>query len=518
MYAVLFAGTLAVFWPSRSAAFVWDDLPYNLAGNPALMRGDYSAFWAHPYRDFYIPVTYSAWTAIAQATTDADIAQGGLEPAAFHTINILVHAANSVLVFWLLYALTESVWPTALGAALFAVHPLQVESVVWVSELRGLLAAFFSLCALVLHCRYRQTDSARIRFALLASLCFTLALLCKPSATILPVVVTAADVLVYRARLPRHWWVIPLVWVGLAAPAMIIAKRLQPDVAVEFIPSVWGRLAVAADALTFYVGKLLVPWPLSPSYGRTPQTAISWRLLDLLWVIPIAIGYLTWRGRRTFPSVALGAVIAFVSLVPVLGFVPFKGQNFSTVADRYMYMPLVGVALMIATVTARMTMTRGRWLVAAAALAALTVVNVQYQAVWHDELTLWRHAALTYPNQPRVHNNYGAALQVAGAQEDAMAQFDLALHARPEFADAYCNRGNSLGRMHRYSEALSDQDRAIQLDPTDGGCWYNRAVTLFALGRFEESLSDVRQAEQRGYQAPEGFVDAIQKRMNQNSR
>jgi len=272
-------------------------------------------------------------------------------------------------------------------------------------------------------------------------------------------------------------------------------------------------LLVAADALTFYIGKTIAPWPLSPSYGRMPVTILSWRIQDVLWMIPLAVAWLTWRQRRKWPGVTAGAAIALASVAPVLGVLPFKGQNFSTVADRYMYMPLVGVALAVAAVAGRSNMNRLRWLMCGALLAVLLGLNLKYQSVWRDELTLWHYAATTYPNQPRVHNNYGAALQVAGLQEEAITQFDLALRARPDFSDAYCNRGSSLGRLHRYSEALSDQTHGILLDPSDGACWYNRAVTLFNLGRFNESLNDIEQAELHGYQPPAGFADAVRRQL-----
>ena len=148
---LLFAGSLALYWPSRSSEFVWDDQPYHLAGNTQLMRGDYAAFWARPYRDFYIPVMYTVWTWIAQQTRD-EIPQGsGLHPEPFRTLNLIIHATNSVLVFWLLCLSVRATRPSLIGAILFTIHPLQVESVVWVSELRGLLAALFSLIALALY-------------------------------------------------------------------------------------------------------------------------------------------------------------------------------------------------------------------------------------------------------------------------------------------------------------------------------------------------------------------------------
>jgi len=510
---LVFLLAIAAFWPSRSAGFVWDDQPYNLAGNPALMRGEYAAFWRYPYRDFYIPVSYSVWTAIAELNSDPLAPDGGLRAQSFHTLNIVIHAANAVLAFLLIYQLLASASAATVGAALFAIHPLQVESVVWISELRGLLAAFFSLIALLLHCRYRQKGSTRIALAVFAIVSFVLGALSKPSALTLPVALVALDWFCFRARLPRRWWLAPMAWVVVTLPMMIVAKRIQPDTSVEFVPPVLARLRVAADALTFYIGKLLVPWPLSPSYGRTPQAVIGWRMSNLLWTIPIAITYLVWRYRSQFRGVTLAAIIAFSSLLPVLGLVPFKGQNFSTVADRYMYFPLLGVALAVSSLMTRVTMTRSRWLFVVAILGGLLVVNVHYQHVWADELTLWRHASTAYPNQARVHNNYGVALQAAGSHDQAIVQFDRALQARANFADAYCNRGISLARLGRYSDALADETRALGLDSSDSGCWYDRAVTLFTLGRFAESLQDAEEAKRRGFSLPSGFEDAVRYRL-----
>lgn len=515
---LIFLFVIAVFWPSRSAGFVWDDQPYNLAGNPALMRGDVAAFWRRPYRDFYIPVSYSVWTALADLGRDPAAPDGGLQPKPFHTLNITIHAANAVLVFLLIDQLLDSLSSAVAGAVLFAIHPLQVESVVWISELRGLLAAFFSLIALLAHSRYRLKNSAHLALDGVAIVSFILGALSKPSALTLPVVVAAVDWFFFRERLSRRWWVAPMLWVVAALPLIIVAKTIQPNASVDFVPPLLARLRVAADALTFYVGKLLVPWPLSPSYGRTPQAVMSWNVSNVLWAIPIVIAYVAWRCRSQFRGITLAAVIAFSSLLPVLGLVPFKGQNFSTVADRYMYFPLFGLALAVAACLTRLRMTRVRWVLVIAMLCGLLVVNVQYQQVWANELTLWRHAATMYPNQARVHNNYGVALQASGAPEEAIDQFDRALQARADFADAYCNRGISLARLRRYPEALADESRALALDPSDGGCWYDRAVTLFSLGRFEESLQDVSEAKQRGFPLPAGFEDAVRYRLGSMRR
>ena len=148
-------------------------------------------FWRQPYKDFYSPVTYTTWTWLANLSRASAAETAALRPEIFHTANILLHASNTVLVFFLVFGLTRKLVGALLGAVVFAIHPMQVESVAWISEYRGLLAVFFSLTALMLYwqCRFAETARARWWWVAVASVSFVLALLSKPSVVALPMVI-----------------------------------------------------------------------------------------------------------------------------------------------------------------------------------------------------------------------------------------------------------------------------------------------------------------------------------------
>ena len=513
---LLFAFSLASYWNSRSFEFVWDDQPYNLAGNPALMNRDYAAFWKQPYRDFYIPVSYSVWTWLAAA--DAGRSDRGLNPETFHTAGIFVHAANVMLAFYLLFLLIESPRAAAAGALAFAIHPLQVESVVWISELRGLLASGFSMVCLAFYMHWRRTEAKRIWLPIVSTVMFGLALLSKPSAAVLPLAAIAMDAMLFQYYPHRARILLPLSWLLPASIILILTRSLQPADAVEFHPSLLDRLFVAGDAAAFYLGKVLVPYPLSPSYGRTPDYARTLGFFHILWVIPVMVGVLAYIWRRTQPLLVFALILIAVSLAPVSGIVPFKGQNFSTVADRYFYFPMLGVSIAVAWAVRNR---RPRVIPLLAVIAFLTApllfLNIRQQRVWQNELSLWTHVTNAYPNQPRAHNNLGAVLQAAGRHGEAIEQFNLALKARPTFADAHCNLGSSFGQLRDYSRALAEQTRALELDPSDGACWYNRALTRSNLGQFQLALEDLRQAEQHRQAVPAGLREAIRRRLGDDS-
>jgi hypothetical protein len=499
---LLFVVTAALYWNTRSYDFVWDDHLVNLSGNPPLLDDDYGFFWAHPYAGLYAPVTYTTWIWIKHISQDARDGDRVLVPEGFRTANILLHATNAVLVLYLLYLLAGSPWIAFAGSLLFAVHPFQVEPVVWITEYRGLLSSGFCLTALALYCRYRQTGSGRHLLVAVATVFYLLALLSKPTAIVAPLAAVAIDAFVFRPP-GRPRWIVPVLWMIPAALVIWLTQSAQPANQDAVRPSVLLRPFVAADAVVFYLGKLIAPMHLSVMYGRTPPAVLqSWQAY-VLWPIPLAMLGLAWMWRRTRPLLALGMVIVMIGIAPVSGLVPFNAQNDSTVADRYFYFSMFGVALAVTSVLIRAKQPRWIWIGTAAVASVLIALNLTQQPVWQSDLTLWDHASAEYPNQPQVHNNYGVALQGEGRHDDAIDQFNIALAIRPSFADAYGNRGASEAMKGNLRAALEDQTKSLELEPTFARRWYNRAVTHYRLGHLEEALSDLSEAEARGAVAPE---------------
>jgi Tfp pilus assembly protein PilF len=164
-------------------------------------------------------------------------------------------------------------------------------------------------------------------------------------------------------------------------------------------------------------------------------------------------------------------------------------------------------------VTQRFAQRRWFWPLTIALLIMLGSLNRRQQAVWRNELSLFGHVVQQYPGQPRIHNNYGVALQAAERHEEAIQQFSAAIRQWPAYSDPYCNRGSSLGRTGRLEEAFRDQSRAIELDSTDGGCVYNRAVTEPRMGRFRDALADIERARELGYAVPASFEASVRRQL-----
>ena len=314
----------------------WDDRQ-NILLNPWIENATFSLIWTRSYYNMYIPVTYTFWTLLWHISKS---------PWIFHLSNLLLHAANTVLVYHLarrLFKEKDNWWPAFVAAAVFCSHPLQVETVAWISTGRDLLASFFSLLAANMVMAARTT----VPGLWLSTLLFCVSLLCKPSVAVLPaglLLLAYACDLWTRPRTTALWlWFIP----GFAAT--IVTKRIQQlDADLRLPPMDIGRrMLVALDSFGFYVQKLLAPYPLAADYGRTREVALNEPLwaITLAGLLVVAIALYIFRRRLSKP--ALGFVALFgLLLSPVLGLIPFQAQFQSTVSDRYAYLPLMAVGLM----------------------------------------------------------------------------------------------------------------------------------------------------------------------------
>jgi protein O-mannosyl-transferase len=335
-------------------------------------------------------------------------------------------------------------------------------------------------------------------------------LLSKPSAVVVPFIIAALDFFIFKPKEKK--WIFPAVWLLLALPVMIITKLSQPDAEVEFVAPLWSRVFIVGDTISFYLYKLFWPFGLSASYGRTPEAVLDSLFIYFLWIIPAGLLYLMWKIKDNLPFFSLGILIFLISILPVSGILSFEFQKFSTVADRYMYLPMMGVALVLASLINKYK-NKYSYLFSGIVAFVYLIINVNQQEIWKDDLILWRTTAQQNPGQPHVHSNYGISLHDVGRYDEAIQQYNLALQARPEFASAYNNRGNSHAFKRDFQSALADQTRAIELDPGFGRAWFNRAVTHFQLGRLQEAMHDLEQAEKSGYRAHPQFRRDLEKEM-----
>ena len=502
--ALLLAVALAAFSAVCRQSFVaWDD-DLHLYENPYMnpvTPAHVAAFWRAPLNGHYIPISYTLYALLAGVAPFPRpvLTPGGgfstLNPHVFHTANLVLHLLNVWLVFVILRRIVKHDWAACGGALLFAIHPVQVESVAWVSELRGLLSNLFGLLALWQYLCYGQASqqaslTARVRrHYALALTAFALALLSKPSAVTLPLMAFVLDWGVVR-RPWRQAATALLGWALLALPIVWLTRGAQPVSANLLLP-LWQRPFVAGDALAFYLSKLLVPTRLAIDYGRTPGVVLHHWGAGLTWLVPCAVGGLAWRRRASAPLLlpALGLFVA--ALLPVLGFVPFLFQKFSTVADRYLYLALLGPALVLAGALAHW---KDRALpISYAAVAAvwlgLTVAQVR---VWDDSRTLFEHALAVNPRSAMIQYDLANALQLDGQNAAAIAHYQESLRLAPGFASAHCNIAQALADAGRREDAIAQLREALRLKPDLAIAHLSLGLQLADAGQTQAAIGEWR--------------------------
>lgn len=474
---------LAVFARTTGFAFlVWDD-DQHVAANPRFdppTLESLASFWRAPFQGLYVPASYTLFWLEAVVT-------GGPRPWLYHGVSVLLHAANAVLVLVLLRRLGASMWGAAVGALLFAIHPLQVESVAWISEQRGLLAAAFGLGALV---AWAHPVRSWRRDALSAAF-LVLALLAKPSAAVVPAIALVLETFVLR----RGWRnAAPRLAIGFAAAAacLLLTKSLQGDATVREVVAPAERLLVAADALEFYLRKLAWPLDLCADHGRRPSLVVA-HGVDVTLVLTIVglAALLLVPALRRITLVPLALFV--VALAPVLGLVPFGHQDISTVADRYAYLALLGPAYLVARAWPERTGVplRAGAVGVAGLLAALAFAQ---SAHWRDTEAVFERVLSVNARSWIAHTNLGLVLQARGDVAGAQREYEGAITVKPDHARALNNLGILLVQQDRAQEGEALVRRAAEADPRYARPHMNLAAILGNQGRFEDAEVSARRA------------------------
>jgi tetratricopeptide (TPR) repeat protein len=509
--ALLVALTAAVYWPvARFEFLTWDD-DIHVTANPHFQPLSWSgvgSFWTRPFENLYIPASYSFFSLEAYGSEllhgagEPGHIGAAFDPRVFHIGNLVLHVGCVLLVFWLLIALVGDSLASFMGALLFSLHPLQVESVAWISETRGLLSALFSLAALLLYVQYvRQPSPAgeaeapaasRPRlFYCLATCALVLALLSKPSAVAVPLMAAAIDCLWLKRRLAASARSLA-PWFALSLAIALLTKSLQADQRLSFVPPLGARFFIAGDALAFYLSKLFVPLELGFDYGRMPARVSAGPWFFASWLLPGAgLALLLCLKNRTMWLTAAGVSLA--ALLPVLGFSPFLYQDISTVADRYMYLAMLGVSLALAY-----------WLAQPNALAKLALcglclgifarIDLQQAQYWRDDLAMYNHGLAVNPDSYVAHFSLGMLYQRAGRNDEARAHYEAALQINPKYSRARNNLGIVLFERGKLSEAVAQYREALKIAPDFAEAHMSLGNALLAQGHRDEARREYREA------------------------
>ncbi|MGD9496857.1 MAG: tetratricopeptide repeat protein [Armatimonadota bacterium] len=455
----------------------------------------YARLWEEPCQGRYAPVARTVWWLLARLSvaTSGGAEEPSLQPALFHAANLALHLANVLLVFAILQRLVRNGWPAFAGALLFALHPAQVEAVAWVSGLPVLMGGLLALLALWQYLAYAQASGqgrprapVRAHYAA-GTACFVLALLSHPLTAAAPLMALALD----RGALRRPWrkalvGVVP--WLALAAGGALLAWWAER--AAELPPPVvpvWARPLIAADALGFSLGTLALPVRLAPDYARTPRWVLEIGWAHGAWLTPLAVGLVVWLLRRRWPWLVTAALVLLGGMLPTLGLVPFSAQMQSTVADRYLYLALLGPAYAEAC-WLRVRRPRWVWAICWALLITAGVLSAAQVGVWRDDRTLYQHALEVRPESAPIQTGMGALLLSEGQAGAAAEHLRAAVRLDPS-AERYLLLAQALDREGRVAGALAASQEAAMLAPDDAGVQAAVGRRLMALGRADEAIT-----------------------------
>jgi Flp pilus assembly protein TadD len=502
--AVVLTGVvLLIYVRLFGAAFVEYDDDVHVYANPLLNPPSFAnlgQFWAHGYHGLYNPLSFTFWSALAAVArlpteTQSTLGQSiTLDPTLFHATNIGLHAANACLCFVLLQKLVKSRVAALAGALIFAVHPLQVESVGWISQLRGLSSGAFALLALILLIRSRgSAEGSRSAHTSLggAVALTTAAMLCKPSAVVLPLVALAID----RVMLGTTWrralgtalvltaCVVPLAWVNA------LVQPTFPEGAARL----WQRPFVAGDALAFYIYKTFVPFDLAVEYGRTPREVLSDAWGYARWVLPVALLALAFVKRERHRLAWLGSLLFAIFFLPNLGLIPFAFQAHSTVADRYAYLSMLGAGLVVADV---LTTTPWRMGLRAAAgvILLLAIRSFDQSSYWLDNLSFLQHTVEVNENVAFAQNNLANILFRENRPSEAIAHLEKAVASEPDYALAHNNLALALVKEGRLDEAEPHFRKAVELDPKYFKAYESLGALYLRQKRFADAVQSLKRA------------------------
>jgi tetratricopeptide (TPR) repeat protein len=489
--------TFVVYLPALGGGYLWDDHLY-VTGNPALrsLSGLADIWRIPPTTRQYYPLTFTSFWLEYRAWGDA--------PLGYHATNVILHAVNALLVWRVLAALEV---PGALLAAwLFALHPVNVESVAWIAERKNVLSGCFALLATLAWTGF-LAQGGRHRLAVTA-LAFTCALLSKTQVCTLPLVFALIawwkQPLAWRRSIPP---LVPLGVLSVAAAAVTILCEPTVTRAALPLPALRPieRILVAGRAVWFYAASLLWPVNLVAVYGHWPVDATA--VADWAWPLALAVALAgLWSVQRQFGRGPFVAVAAFIAcLLPVLGLVDFNFMRFSFVADHFQYLASVPLIALGAAAAARCTAVLsggvaparaiGR-VVAAGLVLMLALASWRRAEIHRDEESLWRDNLARDPDSAVAHNHLGSVLLARRAFDAASAQFAAAARVAPGFADAHNNWGTALKEQGRLDDALAQYSEAMRLNPADPVVHNNLGVARHMTGDSAAALQQFAQAVQ----------------------
>lgn len=490
---ILVAGIgFLVMFPILNNGFTnWDDEFY-VQNNELLTGPDFAGIFSQAVNDNYHPLTILSLV--------PNFMISGLSPFSYLLFNLLLHLANTILVFhfiWLISARNE--WVAMLTALIFAIHPMHVESVAWVSERKDVLYTLFFLLSLIQYWKYLQGHrSAKLWTSLLF---FFLSLLSKPAAIVLPFVLLLLD---YWQGRPYNKRVLtektPFFLLSLVFAIITIQVQSQQAIVSTEIYPVWERFFFATYGIMIYLVRFFVPYPLSAFHPFPVSGQLGWQIMiSPLFVAALLL--LTWFQRKN-KLIVFSLLFYFINLLLVLQLVTIGN---AIIAERYTYVPYIGLAFLFSTWLnqyASRSIKSVSWIVPSAIVLAFGVASFQRTKVWNNSVTLWNDVIRHYPDAAIARSNranyfYKLAIDSSHSAEagslyqKALEDCNAAVKKQPRYRKGYEIRGLIFQNLGKYEEALADAKVMINLEPGNRDGYSISGTANMHLNRIDAALADV---------------------------
>lgn len=540
VYVVLTVATLAVFWQVNGYDFVNFDDDFYVTHNAHIQSGitPESIHWAFSTKYFGL------WNPLVWLSFMADYQLYGLNAGGYHVTNLILHILSTLLLFWLFHHMTGAVWKSAFVAAFFALHPLHVESVAWIAECKDTLSAFFWMLTLCLYVCYTEKPVIKRYLPVLFS--FICALMSKPMVVTLPFVMVLLDywplghlqqngsasdpkelafvsrgkkktkfkkealknnILSSNAKtlpdrkiagIPAWQWWEKLPFFVLSALCVVITFYNPAASNESYLPTfkefpLVSRLMNAPVAFMTYLEKTFWPQDMTIIYPFVENIPL-WQIMGsslLLFVITVIV----IAAAKRAPYLSVGWLWFAITIFPVIGVIQISQTAPYAMADRYHYLPSIGIAVMLAWGIPSLIKNgeNGKKILFPAAILFLAVMGFlswKQCGYWRNNLTLFNHALQVTENNYVAHHNLGMALFDQKKFKEAAEQYSEAIRLKPDEAVFRYNRGNAYRKLGQNQLAIEDYDKTISLKPYYTDAYHNRGLTYMRLGRYDLAIAD----------------------------
>jgi tetratricopeptide (TPR) repeat protein len=498
IYFALAVSALLVFWQVRNFDFVNCDDTVYVYENPHVLNGLTAAnvIWAFTtgFASFWHPLT---WLSLM-----LDCQLFGANAGRIHLVNLLFHIANTLLLFMVLKKMTGSLWPSAFVAALFALHPLHVESVAWIAARKDVLSTFFWLLAMLAYVRYvKQPGAARY---LLVLLIFALGLMAKPMLVTLPFVFFLLDYWPLQRKISWRLLVEKIPFIVLSIASSVIAFLTQQSSGSIFaaLPLKF-RICNALISYMKYIEKMIWPSRLAMYYPHPVENVSV--LYAVISAIPLlAVTILVIRFAKNHRYLATGWFWYLGTLIPVIGVIQV---GIHAMADRYTYITLTGLFIIIAwglpellkkLLSASPVESPQRKIALGLSMViVLTTLGIcahRQTSYWKNSFTLFSHTIEVTQNNWLAHNNLGNAYVRLGRYEEAIEAYKQAIKINPNLTETHTNLGVVYNKLGRYQYAIDTFKQAIKIKPDYAEAHYNLGIAYGSLSRWSEAIETFKQA------------------------